>query len=41
MTRELQEKLESYQRVWAEVDLGKYGPYERKHCGEDENTGCH
>ena len=21
MTRELQEKLESYQRVWAEVDL--------------------
>ena len=21
--------------------LGKYGPYERKHCGEYENTGCH
>ena len=21
--------------------LGKYGPYERKHCGEHENTGSH
>ena len=31
MTRELQEKLESYQRVWAEVDLDAIW----------ENTGCH